>query len=74
MDLAIWIADQPCPVAVRIEPVYLQAGAILLAAPAPAALYVENVHVDATALRRQHILRSRGPFFENVIVNRVYSP
>ena len=59
--------------AVRVEPVYLQAGtALLLAAPAAAALYVENVHVDATAVRRQHILGSRGSFFENVIVDCVY--
>jgi len=60
--------------AVRVEPVYLQAGTVLLAAPAPAALYVENVHVDATALRCQYILGSGGPFFENVIVDCVYGP
>ena len=27
VDLAFWIADQPCPMAVRVEPVYLQTGA-----------------------------------------------
>ena len=59
--------------AVRVEPVYLQTGAVLLAAPASAALYVKNIHVDAMGLRRQYILGSGGPFFENVIVDCIYS-
>jgi hypothetical protein len=33
--------------AMRIQPVNLQTGAILLAAPAAATLYVENVHVES---------------------------
>jgi hypothetical protein len=32
---------------VSIQPVDLETGAILLAAPAAAALYVENVHVES---------------------------
>src|SRR5436305_6870120 len=46
MDLAVWIADQPCLMSVRVEPVNFQTGAIFLSAPTAAALYVENVHVE----------------------------
>ena len=33
----------------RVQPIDLETGAIFLAAPAAAALYVENVHVDSAA-------------------------
>src|SRR5512132_1888722 len=46
MDLAVWIADQRCLMAMCVEPVNFQTGAIFLSAPAAAALYVENVHVE----------------------------
>src|SRR6266478_4318456 len=46
MDLAVWIADQPCLMPVCVEPVNFQTGAIFLSAPAAATLYVENVHVE----------------------------
>ena len=48
LDLTTWIADQPCLMPVRIQPVDLEAGAILLAAPAATALYVKNIHVGWT--------------------------
>ena len=48
LDLTAWIADQPCLMSVRIQPVDLEAGAILLAAPAATALYVKNIHVGWT--------------------------
>ena len=41
------IADEPCLMPVSIQPVDLETGAIFLAAPAAAALYVENVHVES---------------------------
>ena len=44
VNLTIRITDQPCPMPVRVEPVYLQTGPILLAAPTVAALHVQNVH------------------------------
>jgi len=47
VNLTAWIADQPRLMAMRIQPVNLQTGAILLAAPAAATLYVENVHVES---------------------------
>jgi hypothetical protein len=47
MHLAIWIADEPCLMPVRIQPIDLETRAIFLAAPAAAALYVENVHVES---------------------------
>src|SRR5438874_5547286 len=47
MDLAVWIADQPCLMPVCIEPVNFQTGTIFLSAPAAATLYVENVHVES---------------------------
>ena len=74
MNLAIRIANQPCLVCVSIQPVDLQTSAIFLAAPAAAALYVEDVHVEATALRRPYILGSSSTFFEKVIVDGVYTP
>ena len=48
LDLTTWIADQPCLMPVRIQPVDLEAGAILLAAPAATALYVKNIQVGWT--------------------------
>ena len=47
MYLTIRITDEPCLMLVSIQPVDLETGAILLAAPAAAALYVENVHVES---------------------------
>src|SRR6266446_9970440 len=47
MDLAVWIADQPRLMPICIKPVNFQTGAIFLAAPAAATLYVENVHVES---------------------------
>ena len=47
MYLTIRVADEPCLMPVSIQPVDLETGAILLAAPAAAALYVENVHVES---------------------------
>ena len=58
---------------VSIQPIDLETGAILLAAPAAAALYVENVHVDSAATAVTAILSSRFAFFENVIVDCIYS-
>ena len=58
MYLTIWIADQPCLMSVGVEPIDLETRAVFLAAPAAAALYVENVHVDtapgSTARRVEH--------------------
>ena len=48
LDLTAWIASQPCLMSVRIQPVDLETGAKLLAAPAAAALYVKNIHVGST--------------------------
>ena len=47
MYLTIRIADEPCLMPVSIQPVDLETGAIFLAAPAAAALYVENIHVES---------------------------
>ena len=74
MNLTAWVADQPRLMPMCIEPVNLETGAILLAAPATATLYVENVHVESMApARRQHSLRGRRALFENVIVNCINS-
>ena len=48
LDLTTWIANQPCLMFVHIQPVDLEARAILLAAPAAAAFYVKNIHVGWT--------------------------
>jgi hypothetical protein len=47
MYLNTRIADKPCLMPMSIQPVDLETGAILLAAPAAAALDVENVHVES---------------------------
>ena len=47
MYLTIWIADEPCLMPMSIQPIDLKTGAVFLAAPAAAALYVENVHVES---------------------------
>ncbi len=47
MNLTVWVADEPRLVPMSVQPIYFEAGAILLAAPAAAALYVENIHVDS---------------------------
>jgi hypothetical protein len=70
MNLSARVADQPRLMAMCIEPVNLETRAILLAAPAAATLYIENVHIESMApARRQHNLRRRRAFLENVIVN-----
>ena len=74
MNLTAWIADQPCLMPVRIQPVNLQTGSILLAAPAAAALNVENIHVDSAITCRPAQLSRGAAFFEDVIVNRIYGP
>ena len=56
-----------------VQPIDFQAGAVFLAAPAAAALYVENVHVDSAATAGYRNLSSRFAFFENVIVDCIYS-
>src|SRR5262245_45608484 len=73
MDLALWIADQPCAMSMCVEPINFKTGAIFLSTPAAATLYIENVHVETSRRCAVRHLRSRGAFFENVIVNRVYS-
>ena len=35
---------------VSVEPIDLETGAVFLAAPAAAALYIENVHVDSAMI------------------------
>src|SRR5206468_6421313 len=47
VNLTAWIADQPRLMPMRIQPVNLQTSTILLAAPAAATLYVENIHVES---------------------------
>ena len=47
VHLAIRIADQPCLMLVSVQPIDLETRAVFLAAPAAAALYVENVHVES---------------------------
>jgi hypothetical protein len=47
MHLTIRIADKPCLMPVSIQPIDFEAGPVFLAAPAAAALYVENVHVES---------------------------
>ena len=50
MHLAIRIADQPCLMPVSVQPIDLETRAVFLTAPAAAALYVENVHVDSATI------------------------
>jgi hypothetical protein len=47
VHLTIWITDEPCLMPISIQPINFETRAILLAAPAAAALYVENVHVES---------------------------
>jgi len=47
VHLTIWIADEPCLMPMSIQPIDLKTGAVFLAAPAAAALYVENVHLES---------------------------
>ena len=47
VHLTIWIADKPCLMPMSIQPIDLKTGAVFLAAPAAAAFYVENVHVES---------------------------
>ena len=50
MHLTVGIANQPCLMSVSVEPIDLKTRAVFLAAPATAALYVENVHVDSATI------------------------
>ena len=50
VHLTIWIADKPCLMPMSIQPIDLKTGAVFLAAPAAAALYVENVHVESATI------------------------
>src|SRR5206468_3323402 len=56
-----------------VQPIDLETRAIFLATPAAAALYVEDVHVGIGDGCRHRNLSSRAAFFENVIVDCVYS-
>src|SRR5262249_19288544 len=47
VHLTIWIANKPRLMSVSVQPIDLETGAIFLAAPAAAALYVENVHMKS---------------------------
>ena len=47
MHLTIWIADEPCFMPMSIQPIDFETRAEFLAAPAVAAFYVENVHVES---------------------------
>jgi hypothetical protein len=46
-NLSPWVAPKPCLVAVLVEPIYFQAGAIFLSAPAAAALEKKKIHCAA---------------------------
>jgi hypothetical protein len=61
MHLTIRIADQPRLMSVSVEPVDLETRAVFLAAPAAAALYVENVHVDTAPGSTARRLENRAP-------------
>ena len=50
MHLTIWVADEPCLMPMSIQPIDLETGAVFLAAPAVAALYIENVHVKSAMI------------------------
>jgi len=47
VHVTIRITDEPCLMPMSIQPIDLKARAILLTAPAAAALYVEDVHVES---------------------------
>jgi hypothetical protein len=47
MDLTVRIANKARVVSMSVQPIDLQTSSILLAAPAAAALYVENIHVNS---------------------------
>ena len=47
MHLTIRIANEPCLMPMSIQPIDLKTRAVFLAAPAAAALYVEDVHVES---------------------------
>jgi len=51
---------------VRIQPINFQASAILLAAPAAATLYVENVHIGLVALARADTGYAVAPRFSRM--------
>ena len=71
MYLTIRIADEPCLMPMSVQPIDLETRAILLAAPAAAALRRECSRGIGNGCRHRN-LRSRAPFFENVIVDCVY--
>jgi hypothetical protein len=66
MNLTAWIADQPRLMPVRIQPVNLQTGSILLAAPAAATLNVENIHVGLVALTCARTAYAVAPRFSRM--------
>ena len=66
LDLTAWIASQPCLMSMRIQPVDLKTGTILLAAPAAATLYVENVHIGLVALARADTAYAVAPRFSRM--------
>jgi hypothetical protein len=73
-NLALRVAHEPGLMAVRIQPVYLEAGSVFLASPAAAALDMQNIHEYE---RRPPRLTVRGnlgafrAFFENIIMNGI---
>jgi hypothetical protein len=74
VNLTIRITDKPCLMPVGVQPVDLETRAVFLAAPAAAALDVENVHVDTATIAVTAVLSSGAAFFENVIVDGIYCP
>jgi len=66
VNLTAWVAGQPCLMPVRIQPINFQASAILLAAPAAATLYVENVHIGLVALARADTGYAVAPRFSRM--------
>ena len=47
MHLTIRIANEACLMPMSVQPIDLETRAILLTAPAAAALYVQDVHVES---------------------------
>src|ERR1041384_7332935 len=60
-DFRLRIADQPCLMTVRVQPIDLEAGPIFLAAPAATAFDVKDVHLRSTITRGQIL----GAFVSN---------
>jgi hypothetical protein len=66
VNLTARVADQPCVMSVRIQPVNLQTSTILLAAPAAATLNVENIHVGLVALTCARTAYAVAPRFSRM--------